>query len=52
MYAMNFDITIGPFRLTTLESVVVTRSVENLADTATITLPGAVCSYAPELETA
>ena len=51
MYAMNFDITIGPFRLTTLESVVVTRSVENLADTATITLPGAVCSYAPELET-
>ena len=43
---MNFDITIGSFRLTTLESVVVTCSVENLADTATITLPGAVYNRA------
>ncbi len=37
---MNFDITIGSFRLTMLDSVEVTRSVENLADTAVITLPG------------
>jgi len=47
---MNFDITIGSFRLTTLESVVVTCSVENLADTATITLPGAVYNRALEIE--
>lgn len=47
---MDFDITIGSFRLTMLESVVVTRSVENLADTATITLPGAACNRALEIE--
>lgn len=47
---MDFDITIGSFRLTTLESVVVTCSVENLADTATITLPGAVYNRALEIE--
>ena len=50
MFAMNFDITIGTFRLTTLESVVVTCSVENLADTATITLPGAAYNRALEIE--
>ncbi|MCM1302255.1 MAG: hypothetical protein NC250_01225 [Alistipes senegalensis] len=50
MFAMNFDITIGSFRLTTLESVVVTCSVENLADTATITLPGAAYNRALEIE--
>lgn len=50
MFAMDFDITIGFFRLTTLESVVVTCSVENLADTATITLPGAAYNRALEIE--
>lgn len=50
MFAMDFDITIGTFRLTTLESVVVSCSVENLADTATITLPGAVYNRALEVE--
>lgn len=50
MFAMDFDITIGSFRLTTLESVVVTCSVENLADTATITLPGAAYNRALEIE--
>lgn len=50
MFAMDFDITIGSFRLTMLESVVVTCSVENLADTATITLPGAACNRALEVE--
>lgn len=47
---MDFDITIGSFRLTTLESVVVTCSVENLADTATIALPGAAYNRALEIE--
>ncbi|WP_296008104.1 MULTISPECIES: hypothetical protein [Rikenellaceae] len=47
---MDFDITIGSFRLTMLESVVVTCSVENLADTATITLPGAAYNRALEVE--
>lgn len=50
MFAMDFDITIGSFRLTTLESVVVTCSVENLADTATIALPGAAYNRALEIE--
>ncbi len=50
MFAMDFDITIGSFRLTMLESVVVTCSVENLADTATITLPGAAYNRALEVE--
>lgn len=47
---MDFDITIGSFRLTTLESVVVTCSVENLTDTAAITLPGAAYNRALEIE--
>ena len=50
MFAMDFDITIGSFRLTMLESVVVMCSVENLADTATITLPGAAYNRALEVE--
>lgn len=50
MFAMDFDITIGSFRLKMLESVVVTCSVENLADTATITLPGAAYNRALEVE--
>lgn len=47
---MDFDITIGKLRLTMLESVVVKRSVENLADIATITLPSAVYNKALEIE--
>ena len=47
---MNFDITIGSFRLTMLDSVEVTRSVENLADTAVITLPGTAYNRALEVE--
>ena len=50
MFAMNFDITIGSFRLTMLDSVEVTRSVENLADTAVITLPGTAYNRALEVE--
>jgi hypothetical protein len=47
---MDFDITIGSFRLTMLESVVVTCSVESLADTAVITLPASVYNRALEIE--
>lgn len=47
---MDFDITIGNYRLTMLESVTVKRSVENLADVAVIALPGAVCNKALEIE--
>jgi len=47
---MAFHITIGSHRLTMVESVTVARSVENLADTATITLPGAVAGRALEIE--
>lgn len=50
MYTMDFDITIGQFRLTMLESISVKRSVENLADTATITLPATVYNKALEIE--
>ena len=39
MYRMTYDITIGDQRVRLLEKVVVKRSVENLADTATIYLP-------------
>lgn len=50
MFAMNFDITIGSFRLTMLDSVEIKRSVENLADTAVITLPGTAYNRALEVE--
>ena len=40
MYSMNFDITIGKYRLAALEKVAIKCRVENLADTADITLPG------------
>lgn len=50
MFAMDFDITIGKFRLALLESVTVKCSVENLADTAVITLPGAEFNRALEVE--
>lgn len=39
MYRMTYDITIGDQRVRLLEKVVIKRSVENLADTATIYLP-------------
>ena len=40
MYSMNYDITIGKYRLAALEKVAIKCSVENLADMADITLPG------------
>ncbi len=50
MFAMNFDITIGAYRLSMLESVTVKSSVENLADTAVIVLPGSAYNRALEIE--
>lgn len=47
---MDYDITVGNYKLSMLDSVVVKRSVESLADTATITLPGAAYNRALEIE--
>ena len=41
MYTMTYDITVGNYRLGMLDKVEIHKSVELLADTATITLPGA-----------
>jgi hypothetical protein len=50
MYKMVWHITIGKFRLLMLESCVITRSVEMLADTAVITLPGTAYNKTLEVE--
>jgi len=50
MFTMAYDIQIGDYRLQMLDNVVVKKSVENLADTAIITLPGAVCNRALQIE--
>lgn len=47
---MNFDITIGKYRLAALEKVAIKCSVENLADTADITLPGTLFNRALKVE--
>lgn len=47
---MDFDITVGKYRLAYVESVTVKRSVETLADTAVIVLPSAVFNKALEIE--
>jgi len=40
MYLLNWDITIGGYKVKTLTEVKITTSVLNLSDTATITVPG------------
>ena len=50
MYSLDFDITIGGYRLTMLESVTVKAGVENLADTAVVVLPATVYNKALEIE--
>jgi len=50
MFDMNWIITIGQYRLTMLDSVEVTRSVEKLSDTAVIVLPGSCFNRAIEVE--
>ena len=39
MYTMQYDIQIGDYRLGMLDKVEIHKSVEQLADTAVITLP-------------
>ena len=41
IYRMSWEIRIGRYRLRTLDSVSISKSVENLADTAVVTLPAA-----------
>jgi len=50
MYRMCWDIIIGGYRLKTLESVTVKRSVELLSDTAAIVIPATVFNYAINIE--
>jgi hypothetical protein len=47
---MDFDITIGKYRLKMVDSVKVKHSVEQLSDTATVTLPAMVEGKALEVE--
>lgn len=49
-YDMNWKIKIGKYQLGMLHSVEITRSVEQLSDTAKIVLPGAVFNKALEVE--
>ena len=42
MFRMDFDITVGNYRLKMVDAVKVKHSVEQLSDTATITLPAIV----------
>lgn len=50
MYRMDFDITIGRYRLKMVDAVKVKHSVEQLSDTATITLPAMVEGAALNVE--
>lgn len=50
MYTMGFDITIGSYSLGMLDKVEIHRSVELLADTATITLPASEYNRALDVE--
>ena len=46
---MKYNITIGEYKVNTLKSVSVKRSVEQLSDTATITLPGTLVNQPMEV---
>ena len=50
MFMMNWDIKIGGYKLRLLEKVNIKKSVELLADTAVITMPGAVFNKTIEVE--
>lgn len=43
-YVMNYEITIGSYKLQTVDKVHIVRSVEQLSDTAQITLPSHVAN--------
>lgn len=50
MYTMTYDIRIGAYKLGMLDQVEVHKSVELLADTATVTLPAAEYNRALDVE--
>ena len=50
MYKMSWKISIGNYNLKMIESVNIKRSVESLADTATITLPATVFNKALNID--
>ena len=50
MYRMTYDIQIGGYQLKMVDKVVVRRSVEQLSDTAEITLPASVFNQALQVE--
>ncbi len=50
MFNMTYKITIGSYRLKMIDSVVVKKSVEELSDTAIITLPASVYNVALSVE--
>ena len=50
MYTMQYDIQVGSYRLGMLDKVEIHKSVEQLADTAVITLPGAQYDNALQVE--
>lgn len=50
MFRMDFDITIGRYRLKMIDSVKIKHSVEQLSDTAAITLPAMVEGSALKVE--
>ena len=50
MYTMQYDIQIGDYRLGMLDKVEIHKSVEQLADTAVITLPASQYNQALQEE--
>jgi len=50
MFTMKFDIEVGSYKLGMVEKVEITRSVEQLADSAVVTLPGAEYNIALDIE--
>lgn len=50
MYTMQYDIQIGNYKLGMLDKVEIHKSVEQLADTAVITLPASQYNKALEVE--
>jgi hypothetical protein len=50
IYAMEYKITVGKYRVALLDSVAIVKSVENLADTAVIVIPGTNVNRALQIE--
>ena len=50
MYRMSWEIRVGNYRLRMIDSVTVSKSIENLADTAVIVLPATYINQALQVE--